>query len=157
MGLGLLFIEVSRSHSETPHSVGLFWTGDWHVAETSTWQHTKLTRDIHAPAGFETADPAIQRPQTHALDRAATGIGPPGFKSQKNVEISQRPFIVWRTSRPTLEPRYAQLSYSICCPQCPSHLHYVHLSKPTYQGITVQTMGKVISPFSYSLFLRKRL
>ena len=27
------------------------------------------------PAGFEPAFPASQRPQTHALDRAATGIG----------------------------------------------------------------------------------
>jgi hypothetical protein len=26
-------------------------------------------------AGFETAIPAIERPQTYALDRAATGIG----------------------------------------------------------------------------------
>jgi hypothetical protein len=27
------------------------------------------------PTGFETAIPARERPQTHALDRAATGIG----------------------------------------------------------------------------------
>jgi hypothetical protein len=27
------------------------------------------------PAGFETAIPVSERPQTHALDRAATGIG----------------------------------------------------------------------------------
>ena len=27
------------------------------------------------PAGFEPAIPASERPQTHALDRAATGIG----------------------------------------------------------------------------------
>ena len=27
------------------------------------------------PAGFEPAIPACERPQTHALDRAATGIG----------------------------------------------------------------------------------
>jgi hypothetical protein len=31
--------------------------------------------DIHAPAGFEPAIPASERPQTHALDRAATAIG----------------------------------------------------------------------------------
>jgi len=29
--------------------------------------------DIHPPAEFEIAIPAIQRPQTHALDSAATG------------------------------------------------------------------------------------
>jgi hypothetical protein len=27
------------------------------------------------PAGFETTIPASQRPKTHALDRAVTGIG----------------------------------------------------------------------------------
>jgi len=32
---GLLFIEASKSHSETPHSVGLPWMSDQLVAETS--------------------------------------------------------------------------------------------------------------------------
>ena len=31
--------------------------------------------DIHVTAGFEPVIPASERPQTHALDRAATGIG----------------------------------------------------------------------------------
>jgi hypothetical protein len=31
----------------TPHLVGLLWTGDQPHAETSTWQHTTLTRDGH--------------------------------------------------------------------------------------------------------------
>ena len=33
---GLLTIEASRSHSDTPHSVRLLWTSDQHDAETST-------------------------------------------------------------------------------------------------------------------------
>jgi hypothetical protein len=33
---------ASRSHSNTPHSVGLLWMSDQLVAETSTWQHTTL-------------------------------------------------------------------------------------------------------------------
>ena len=37
-------------------------------------QHSKGTH-IHAPPGFEITIPAIERPQTHALDRAVTGIG----------------------------------------------------------------------------------
>jgi hypothetical protein len=37
-------------------------------------QHSQQT-DIHAPAGFEPTIPASERPQTHALDRTATGIG----------------------------------------------------------------------------------
>jgi hypothetical protein len=40
-----LIIKASRSYSDTPHSVGLLWTSDQPVAETSTWQHTILTRD----------------------------------------------------------------------------------------------------------------
>ena len=43
----LLIIKASRSHSDTPHSVGLLWTGDQLVAQTSTSQHTTLTRDRH--------------------------------------------------------------------------------------------------------------
>jgi hypothetical protein len=33
---GLLIVETSRSHSDTPHSVGLLWTSDQPVAETCT-------------------------------------------------------------------------------------------------------------------------
>jgi hypothetical protein len=36
MGQGLLIIEASLSHSDTPHSVGLLWTGDQPDDETST-------------------------------------------------------------------------------------------------------------------------
>jgi hypothetical protein len=32
---------------DTPHSVGLLWTRDQLVSETSTWQHTTLTTDRH--------------------------------------------------------------------------------------------------------------
>jgi len=41
----LLIIEASRSHSDTLHSFGLLWTRDQPEAQTSTWQHTTLTRD----------------------------------------------------------------------------------------------------------------
>jgi hypothetical protein len=44
----LLIVEASRSHFlDTPHSVGLLWTSDQPVAETSTWHHTTLTTDRH--------------------------------------------------------------------------------------------------------------
>jgi hypothetical protein len=73
----LLIVEASRLHSDTPHSVGLLWTNDQADAETSTWQITTLTRDRHPcpSAGFEPTIPASERPQTHALDLAVTGIG----------------------------------------------------------------------------------
>ena len=59
---GLLIVEASRPHSDTPHSVGLLWKSDQPDAETSTWQNTTLTRkDIHAPGGIRTRHPS-QRP-----------------------------------------------------------------------------------------------
>ena len=45
---GLLITEASRSHSDTPHSVGLLWTSDQPDAEASTWQRTTLTRDNYS-------------------------------------------------------------------------------------------------------------
>jgi len=36
VGQGHLIIQDSRSHSDTPHSVGLLWTSDQPDAETST-------------------------------------------------------------------------------------------------------------------------
>jgi hypothetical protein len=61
----------------TPQSVGLLWTKDRPVAETSTWQPTNTVQDknIHDTSRIRTQIPASARPQTHALDRAATGIG----------------------------------------------------------------------------------
>jgi len=47
VGHDFLFVEVPSSHNDTPHSVGLLWTNNRPVAETSAWQHTKFTRDIH--------------------------------------------------------------------------------------------------------------
>jgi hypothetical protein len=47
LGPARLIVEVSRSHSNTAHSLGLLWTRDRSVAETSTWQHTTFTRDKH--------------------------------------------------------------------------------------------------------------
>jgi len=68
----LLIIEDSWLHSDTPHSVGLHWMSDQPDAETSTWQHN--THTSMPPAGFETTNPASERPQADALDRAVTGI-----------------------------------------------------------------------------------
>ena len=47
VGLGSSFVEVLRSRSNTPHSVGLLWMSDQPVAETSTWQQTIFITDIH--------------------------------------------------------------------------------------------------------------
>jgi hypothetical protein len=59
VGLGLLIVETSWSHSDTPHSVGLRWTRDQPVAETSTWQRTILQEtDIHDTGGIRTRNPS---------------------------------------------------------------------------------------------------
>ena len=44
------------------------------VVDTSTWQHTTLTRDLYpcTPWDSKPQSPASKRPQTYALDRAAT-------------------------------------------------------------------------------------
>jgi hypothetical protein len=39
------------THNDAPQSVGLLWTSDQFVAETSTWQHATHTKNIHAPRG----------------------------------------------------------------------------------------------------------
>jgi hypothetical protein len=51
--------------------------------------------DIYAPAGFEPTVPASERPQTHALDRATTGIGSRPYLSM----IKYRPFVIYRVSQ----------------------------------------------------------
>jgi hypothetical protein len=45
---GLLIVEASRLHPDTPHSVGLLWTSDQPNAETR--RLTALTRDINGSA-----------------------------------------------------------------------------------------------------------
>jgi len=66
VGQVLLIMEDSRSHSETPHSVGLLWTSDQPVAETSTWQHTTLTWDRH-PWPRQDSNPQSQQKRGRRL------------------------------------------------------------------------------------------
>jgi hypothetical protein len=69
VGEGLV-VEASRSYSDTPHSVGLLWTRDQPVAETSTWQHSQQ-RDIHALGGIRTRNPSKRA----AVDRCLRSRG----------------------------------------------------------------------------------
>jgi hypothetical protein len=70
VGQGLLIIEASRSHTlDTPQSVGLLWTSDQPVAETSTRQHTTLTTDIHALGGIRTRNPSTRTAADPCLRR----------------------------------------------------------------------------------------
>jgi hypothetical protein len=75
-----LIHEVSRSHNDAPQSVGLLWTSAELVAETSTWQHTTLTTDIHASGGIRTHNLSWRA----AADRAATVTGHRNMLHQTN-------------------------------------------------------------------------
>ena len=62
-GHGLLILQVCRSHNDTPQSVGLLWTSDQPVAETSNTQHSQQTSMPHCGI------------RTHNLStRAAAGL-----------------------------------------------------------------------------------
>jgi hypothetical protein len=63
LGQDLLIFEDSWSYSGTPHSVGLLWASDRPHTETYTWQHTTLTRDIHA--NWRDSDPQSQHARGH--------------------------------------------------------------------------------------------
>jgi hypothetical protein len=73
---GLLIVEASWAYWHTPQSV---WTpldeGSAHHRDLYLTIHNSQETDIHALEGLESAIPASERPQTHALDSAATGIG----------------------------------------------------------------------------------
>jgi hypothetical protein len=72
VGQGLLIIEASRLHSDTPHSVGLLWTSDQPDAETSTWKHKTLTTDRH-PCPHR--DSNSQSPTRSAADPSLRSLG----------------------------------------------------------------------------------
>ena len=76
VGQGHLNVEASRSHSDTPHSVGLLWTSDRPVTETSDiTQHTQQS-DIHGPGEVRirnpnnpvTADPLLRPRERHYIN-----------------------------------------------------------------------------------------
>ena len=45
---------LEYTKNDVQQSVGLLWTSDQLVGETSTWQHTALLTDIHEPGGIGT-------------------------------------------------------------------------------------------------------
>ena len=65
------------THNNALQSVWLLWTSDQPVAETSnlTTHNTHNRQTSMPPEEFEPTILASDRPQTHALDRAAAGTG----------------------------------------------------------------------------------
>jgi hypothetical protein len=64
VGQDLLIIKASRSHSNTPHSVGLLWMSGQPNAETCTWQHKTLIRHRH-PCLWCDSNPQSQQVSGH--------------------------------------------------------------------------------------------
>jgi len=91
VGQGLLIAEATRSHSDTLHPVNLLWKSDQPDAETSlTTRNSQNRHTSITPAGFEPAIPASERPHTHSLGRAATGIGlSPPYKKKLIIFFMQ--------------------------------------------------------------------
>jgi len=89
VGQCLLIMENSQSHWDTLHSVGL--TGRVISSTQKPLPDTTLTKDRSMPppqVGFEPAIPICERPQTHALDRAATRIDGDGSSYTQMVTCS---------------------------------------------------------------------
>ena len=75
VGQGLLIIQVSRSQTVTQNQTPLddLSARSWDLYLTTHNTHNRQT--FMFPTGFEPAIPPNERPQKHALDRPATGIG----------------------------------------------------------------------------------
>ena len=71
----VMAVPYETSRSDTPHSVGLLWTSDQPVAQTSTWQHTTLTRD-RQPCHQRDENPQTQ--QTSGCRHTPQTAGPLG-------------------------------------------------------------------------------
>jgi hypothetical protein len=74
MGQDLLIIEASRSHSDT--TLSRIPLDEWSARRRDVYPTTHnigKRQTSMPPAGFKPTNPASERPQTHALDRAATG------------------------------------------------------------------------------------
>jgi hypothetical protein len=121
VGQGLLIIEDSRSHSDTHLSVEHLWTSGRPAVQTSTWQHTLTKRQTSMPpTGFEPAIPASERPYTHVLDHAVTGIDHYQWLPRKHRTSSGYMVTFWPECRSSYqELRFPWKSRNI--PQPPVH------------------------------------
>ena len=107
-----LILEVSRSHAMTLQSVGLIWTRDRPVAETSTSQHTQHSQetDIHAPGGIRMRN-SIKRAATDPLFRPLSHW----FRHSFLLVSLHWPYSPWRTLAFFRINFRASLSLAIFC------------------------------------------
>jgi hypothetical protein len=73
-------ILVSRgyviTHNDAPQSVGLLWTSDQLVAETSTWKHTTLTTERHPCPWWDSNPRSQQASDCRHTPSTARPLGP---------------------------------------------------------------------------------
>ena len=77
-GHGLLIIEALRLHTNRHTTLSRTPLDEWSVLRRNLSMTTHNTHNRQTsipPVGFKSTTPASKRPQTHALDRPATGIG----------------------------------------------------------------------------------
>ena len=86
-------------HSGLPQSIGLLWTSEQPVVDTSTLRHTQNTQKTQTSmplAEFEPANPANERPQKHVLDGTATGISQDEYKASNYFKGFQNQRSMWQ-------------------------------------------------------------
>ena len=75
------------THNDAPQSIGLPWTSDQSVAETSTRQHTTLTTDKHPCPGWVSNPRSQQASGRRPTSQTARPLGPAATGiSQRNQE-----------------------------------------------------------------------
>ena len=93
-----LFMRFYVAHNDAPQSVGILWTSDQLVAQTSTWQHTRLTRDKHP---YLRGDPNPQYQQAYGrrhMPQTARLLGLASFLYYDLTNASTMYSYIW--SRP---------------------------------------------------------
>jgi hypothetical protein len=89
-GLGTPHCWRLHDHTQTQHSVGLVCTGDQPDAETSTWQHSTLTRERHpCPCGTRILNSSKRATADQRLDGTATWIDELSSIQLKNEEVAK--------------------------------------------------------------------
>ena len=85
MGQGFLIVEASRSHSDTPYSVGLLWTSDQLVAEADSYTtHNKHKR------GTSTNFSALGGTRScHPRNQVAVGLRPYRYRNRRLVSRAE--------------------------------------------------------------------
>jgi hypothetical protein len=80
VGQDLLIFEALRSHSDTPHSVGLFSTSDQSARDLYLTTQNTQKRGLPMPQWDS-------NPPTYAIDRAANGICQRSYTTSKLMEL----------------------------------------------------------------------